>query len=468
MSRSQLWRTALSAAVIATLWMFPLLNALSSGPTWLHWTALDSLETLAAWAAGALVVGLSLAAPAAAGRPRMYDIVCSAWLLTATLLVVGAVVKIDGITAHLDPYRQHSTPVVAFLAVTLLLGAGLLVAYPGRSEASRLQRGVVMLWPLLLLFGFHLATAPYRSASQSAALAAVIPTATADLPPRRVSHEPDPARTRTVILLFDELSPDYLYGDRAVDLTALPALRQLHDQGQVHADAKLSGGETRLAIPALLSPTPDAPLGLVPSLVADGDSVRIWGWYHTYCLGLTRGAQACHSNSIYNPRTLHEGFSLIDPWWTDFNLLPFESPFGLLKIPTATALHRATLAQTSRWLAAQLQDPTADVIYAHVNVPHLPLLDPASHAPFKMTESGYLSQFGAVDAVVAQALNSTVRPTQLIVLSDHNARPLFPRSQHEHIVFVRWRSWVPTGSSISGPQDAAGLLARLSRHPELP
>jgi hypothetical protein len=85
-----------------------------------------------------------------------------------------------------------------------------------------------------------------------------------------------------------------------------------------------------------------------------------------------------------------------------------------------------------------------------------------------MSEQGYLTQFGAVDAVMSQVLASSTRPTQLIVISDHNARPLFPLDQHEHVVFMRWRSWLPQGARIAAPDDAAELVANMSTHPERP
>ena len=85
-----------------------------------------------------------------------------------------------------------------------------------------------------------------------------------------------------------------------------------------------------------------------------------------------------------------------------------------------------------------------------------------------MTAPGYVTQFDAVDAVVAQVLDSTTRPTQLIMLSDHNARPLVPRELHEHVVFMRWKSWSLHGRFVAGPANAAELVAGMSMHPERP
>ncbi len=111
------------------------------------------------------------------------------------------------------------------------------------------------------------------------------------------------------------------------------------------------------------------------------------------------------------------------------------------------------------------------MIYAHVSVPHMPIIGtpPQGAArvdPFKLTEPGYLSQFPVVDAIAREVLDSATRPTQLIVLSDHNARPLLPKPQHEHVVFMRWRSWAPTGRSSELPVEAAALVPAFSLEPD--
>ena len=461
----------MSGAVIATLCLFPLLNALSSAPVWLHWTALDNLNTLAAWMLLSLVVALTLAIPARLGRRLLQDFVYAAWLMVGAFFVAGAVVKLNSLTSHLAAYRQSGGWVVVIAGAALAIFATTLFVLPGHGRTTRMQRIPLLAWPLIPLLLFHLLRAPGLSIAQSAILpegTAASRSAAASPPTSRVSG---PGSPRTVILLFDELSPDYLYGARKVDFPALAALTRMQQHSEIHRDAHLHGGATIVAIPALLGPTPTAPRDLVPTLSAAGLSVRVWGWYHDYCVHLAAGAATCHSNSIYNPRTLHDGFSVIDPLWADLNLLPAAFPFKAVKTPAAVALQRRTLAATREWLASQLADRSADVIYAHVNVPHLPLVAGevarlSSPDAFVMSEDGYLSQFGAVDDVIGDVLRSGTRPTQLIVLSDHNARPLFPKTEHEHVVFMRLRSWVPSGPGADIPEDAADLVARMTLRPD--
>jgi hypothetical protein len=460
----------LSGAVVATLWMFPLLNALSSAPVWLQWTVRDSLETLAAWAVGASLVALTIAPPARAGSRRTRDAVEALWLLAGAFFVAGALVKVDGIIGYIGNHRQIGGLIVATVGVLLATIAAWLVWHPGRHVVTRVQRVPRVLWPLILLFLFNLVRSPSLAADQSARYSPGPPALPAVAPAAPRDGGAASRHARTVILLFDELSPDYVYGQRAISLADMPGLRRLVDQSQIYRAAHLHGGATAIAIPALFGATPASPRGLVPTLQAAGLSVRVWGWYHDYCAAMARAADQCRSNSIYNPRTLHDGFSIVDPWWTDANLLPAEFPFALLKAPTGVALQTETVSATRAWLATQLADPGADVIYAHVSVPHLPIIGtPPKGAPrvdpFKLTEPAYLSQFPVVDAIAQQVLDSATRPTQLIVLSDHNARPLLPRPQHEHVVFMRWRSWVSTGRTIEPTTEAATLVSAFSLKP---
>ncbi len=451
--------------------MFPLLNALSSAPEWLLWNRRDSVESAAAWAATSLAIALTLAIATRSTRRIMRDLVYSTWLLIGAFFVAGALVKVSLLTTYLAPYRDSGGWVVAGLGAVLIALAVSLLVFPGGDRFTRIQRIPLLMWPLVPLFLFYLIEAPSMAANRTLAVSPAPVAAQAPIPVSPVGVGRGRTGARTVILLFDELSPDYLYGTRKIDLSKLPALRQMQERGEVHSGAHLRGGATLIAIPALFSATAAAPLGLVPTLAAEGRSVRVWGWYHDYCAGMARRADSCRSNSVYNSRTLHDGFSIVDPWWTNLNLLPAAFPFNVLKYPPAVALQRRTLAATSQWLDMQLGDATADVIYAHVNVPHLPLVTEhigSLRVPdaFTMSEEGYISQFSAVNAIVGQVLASTTRPTQLIVLSDHNARSLFPKSVHEHVVFIRLRTWVQGSPEVPSSEDAAELVGRMTLRPD--
>ncbi|MCD2341597.1 hypothetical protein LRH25_14730 [Ideonella azotifigens] len=447
--------------MLATLGFFPLLDALATTPAWLHWTAFDSIETAAAWTVTAMVVGLTMMLAGHIGGRRGGDAVTILWLLVGIWFAMAALTRLQLLDPILRAHRANAVWVVGALAIMLTTVGAWAVLRPGQYPTSRVQRTLAVLWPLSFLFAFHLLRAPSLAERQ---LADLSPTAhaVAGLVRTQVAHR----EPRTVVLLFDELSVDYLYGQRATDLSAWPSLALLRAEATLHHDAHLPGGGTLSAIPALFGATTAAPDGLVNALNRQGQSLRIWGWYHDYCRAFAREADECHATSIYNPRTLHSDFSIIDPWWTNIVLLPAEFPFKYLKSPAAVALHRDTLAGAQAWLATQLADPSADFIYAHVNVPHLPLIGEQSGGlmfsrAFEMTEQSYLTQFGAVDDVVAQALISTTRPTRLIVMSDHNARALLPKERHDQVVLVVLEPGLHN-SGVVKRENAAETLAHIS------
>ena len=451
--RTSVLRALLCASSIATLLLFPLLNGLSSLPIWLHWTIFDSVETLCSWLLAAVLVGATLWLPAAGGRFRLRDAIAACWLVLGLMFVFAALAKVGIVAQYVSAYRSYSLLGIGAASLLVIAGATAVVWRPGAGAQARMERVLIFMWPLTALLMFHLARAPSLAAQQEGADQAHV-----DLP---IAVSTTPTRPlRTVVLLFDEMSFDYLFGDRAIDMSALPALKRLRQDGEIQRDAHLHGGATAIAIPALFAQTPDAPQGLVNALKAHGRSIRVWGWYYDYCTMFTRGVDACHSTSVYNARTLHERFSLIDPWWTDMNLLPADRPFDSLKVPAAVSFHRRTLEAACQWLRTQLADPKSDFVYAHLNVPHLPLLS-STEKPFSMSVDGYLAQFTYVDSVVAVALADRTRPSQLIVMSDHNARPLFPLALHDHVVYVRYRADV-TGRNVTSREDAAQLLSRMS------
>ena len=449
-------RSLLCASSIATLLLFPLLNGLSSLPIWLHWTSLDSAETLCAWLLAIGAIGLTLWLPALRGLGLLRDAVGACWILAGAMFFFAAVVKVGAVARYAAAYRSHSLLAVGVATVLLWALATAAVLKPGTGAISRVERAMMLMWPLSALLMLHLLRAPGLTDRQEGYEA----TGAASAPTRTTTTATRPLRT--VVLLFDEMSVDYLFGDRTIDLSSMPALQRLRQSSEIHLDVHLHGGATAVAIPALFVPTADAPDGLINALKVRRRSIRVWGWYHDYCRTFTRGVDACHSTSIYNVRTLHNGFSPLDPWWTDLNLLPAERPFDALKVPAAVTFHRETLEAASRWLQAQLADPTGDFVYAHLNVPHMPLLSPSAR-PFSMDEASYLTQFAYVDRVVAIAFADRTRPSQIIILSDHNARPLFPVALHDHVVYARYREGVP-GLVVDKREDAAQLLSRMSVH----
>jgi hypothetical protein len=434
------------STALTTLMFMPLLNALVSGPAWLHWSAVDSVAAGLAHTITFVFIGSSLWMAARRGDHlpnRRLDILCALWMLLALTLALGGIAKVGALGAWLTQWRRSAPGIIGGAGLVILAATMAAIRWPGPATPTRVQRTIIFFWPLSLLFAFHLVNAPWSNhwPDPNPRLAAPRAPAQAD-----ALTVPVP---RTVILLFDEWSPDLVYGSGAPDLSPWPAIAQLVSTSSVYLDAHLDGGETALAIPNLLGHGHAAGDNLIAALTQQHRSVRVWGWYHDYCRDMALAAQACQSVSIYNTRTLSSAsISPLNPWWTNLNLLPAEWPFRMLKEPAAVAFHRATLDAMSIWLDRQLEDRDADVIYVHVNVPHAPLV---SHhlapgvRPFQLTPTSYFTQYEAINTVLDQVMRHAERPTRLVALSDHNARPLTPHSEHDHVVLMVREPHTPQG-----------------------
>jgi hypothetical protein len=101
--------------------------------------------------------------------------------------------------------------------------------------------------------------------------------------------------------------------------------------------------------------------------------------------------------------------------------------------------------QTSRTMQA-LGNSKNKLIYTHFNIPHAPIIDNKNisiydSGRFDLSEKNYISQFKKIDEVLAKIENEVnltreKRNVNLILLSDHNARGLTPKSEHTHVVLV--------------------------------
>ena len=134
------------------------------------------------------------------------------------------------------------------------------------------------------------------------------------------------------------------------------------------------------------------------------------------------------------------------PIWTNLNLLPYQKPFGFLKIPSATVMHRSTLAKIEEHLHEDLNNPVLNIVYAHFNIPHVPMIDSANFSwadsgRFNESECNYIKQIKYVDTIV-NSVNAQIseiaesRPVNLFILSDHNIRNLTQEYEHSKTVLI--------------------------------
>jgi len=453
--------------VIATLFFFPLLNGLTTSPQLLHWTFFDSLETSISWIILTAIISTSFALSLKGKRGSTINLVYFVWLIFGVFFAAGGLVKLNIIRQYIQPYRHLAVWFVLIAGVIIVSSAISMFRLSKASSTTLLATFTYRLWPLTMILVLQLIVAPLRNfqtnQSPSSAESSVRTSAESGLVP----HSPGFTKSKTVILLFDELSVDYLYGDRAVELATLPSLARYLSLANLYTKATLVGSATEHAIPNLFATDSNGRSELIKSWNKRELPVSVWGWYLDYCSTFARDTGNCHSVSFFNPRTLTSAFFPFAPIWSNFNLLPAEWPFNLIKNPVATYFHLRTFRAAQAWLQQQLGDTQSEIIYVHFNIPHTPLINKESPIivaldPFGTSIEGYLSQFKLVDEVLFGIFEKNLPLLNLIVLSDHNLRAGTPVDQHDHVVFGQLRQGATASKRIETPVDASRLLNELS------
>jgi hypothetical protein len=384
-------------------------------------------------------------------RGQFYSIVSVLLLQFGLFFAFGGVARNEPIYSFLKSNHQ----LIAYISYFSLICNVIFIiwVYKQKSELIRkiIARLILVLSPLILVFVFHILSLildPQTNQRISNSYS------TKDY----VSNSIYDTQPLTIILLFDELSPDYLYGSKKINLAPYPTLDNLVRNSNKFTNVYLDGGKTHLSVPALLN---ERNLGTTIKELLEDENLnpKIMGWALNYCNEITSKNKNCSSTSIFNARTLNDQFSLIHPFWTNLNLLPHQKPYGFLKIPAATAMHKATFRKTNAWLAKEVENPSTKLIYVHFNVPHAPMLDNetlkiADARRFNIIESDYIKQLKFVDEALKTLSDSlTKRPgnsdRNLIILSDHNVRTLTPKREHEHIPLIYL-----SGKGVIFPQKA--------------
>jgi len=461
------FKLLISGATIATLFFFPLLNGLATSPNWLHWTFFDSFETLISWMILTGVVSTTFLLTVKNKDSAFAYLIYLTWLAIGIFFAAGGLVKLSIVKEYVQPYRHLA---VLFALVTIgiaIISFVIALKFQRVSKSNHLRKFILCLWPLTLVMGIQLIVAPLRNFQTDQ-----FPASGESLVGHSIPHSLQQIQSlqsvdQIVILLFDELSVDYLYGNRSSDLSNLPSLQRYLSLANLYTNVTLTGSRTEFAIPSLFAVNKNGNSGLLEFWKQKDISFSIWGWFLDYCSTFATAAEKCHSNSFFNPRTLTHKFFPFTPIWTNFNLLPAEWPFNLIKNPAATYLHLRTFQATKEWLIQQLDNQKSRLIYVHFNIPHTPLINKESSVastldPFDKSLEGYRSQLELVDDVIYSLLSRVRQPSNLIILSDHNLRSATPSDQHEHVVFSQLSLGSDTPHRIERPMDASQLLRDLS------
>ena len=263
------------------------------------------------------------------------------------------------------------------------------------------------------------------------------------------------ARPRVIWILLDELSYQQVYGNRAVDLH-LPAFDSLAHESVVFTDARPVGYSTDRIVPSLMTgqPVADIRSGLDGQLWIQPRSQSSWqrfqpentifsdarrqafhigiaGWYNPYCRILPRLLSEC----VCTAREFGE------KWWNPNQaILPAARLlFTHLVLKTATYAHpqrtRSFVEMPSREADydqllsvadSMLRDPTLNLVFLHLPLPHPPGFYDRHTGAFTHTGT-YLDNLVLADKTLAHLHDVLARQGQwdnstIVLMGDHSWR----------------------------------------------
>lgn len=422
---------------LSTLFFQPLIGVLVTEKIdLLHWAKIDSILLIFSWLFIGVIIFLGLHICKKISQ-KIYINIILLLLEIGLLMLFAQMLRHEVVTTLI---KNHPFTINTIILICTIANIGLFFKInfiDSKKTEILLDKIILLLSPVIIIFIFHISNV------------ILDPKFNHNLNETRIvnlsTNSQIEKNSKVIILLFDELSPDFLYGSKKVDLNSYPSLQHLVQNSNQFLNVHLAGGQTSLAIENLLN-NKFSGLNLKYFLENRDINSSVMGWSLNYCANLVPKNKSCNSTSIYNSRTLNNDFSLINPVWTNFNLLPYVKPYGFIKIPTATEIHRKTYEKNLKWLSDQLEDPKSELIFVHFNIPHPPLLDNVSMGLFdskkyNVSEESYTNQFVYIDHTIKLLLEKTTQinssnDSTIIVISDHNIRSLTPKNLHENITLL--------------------------------
>lgn len=228
----------LNGLTIATLIFFPLINVLSGNNyEALHWNSQDTIETLISWMILGGVIGSLFFYISQKGGQNLISFSYMVMLQTGGFFVVGALIRNSELIHTL---KSNHTVIygVATIVAIFLITFTIWISFTSHNRYTKnLPKILILISPLNFLMVTNLFIAQ-KNISINTPSTKVESQEIA----QPIAHIQPPL---TVILLFDELSPDYLYGSRQVNLEKFPSLKTLISNSTLFTNAHLPGGRLK-------------------------------------------------------------------------------------------------------------------------------------------------------------------------------------------------------------------------------
>ena len=288
------------------------------------------------------------------------------------------------------------------------------------------------------------------------------------------TNNPIQSRTNSnkqfVIILFDELSYDYLYKTGSID-SRFPNFKNLSLISDNYHRAISPGKQTLTAIPGLLTnrrydnlvikydwiyritkEQKEAYLkidknNLFATAQSKGLKTFAVGNYLPYCEMFEHNLDECRSFSEYNYGGVNTGFSIMNPVITTLNIWPRQKPQGIIKNLAASSLQKKRIKQTIDFILDILKYNGDFFLFAHIYLPHLPFVFNKNgfyrnKEPFLQNDENYIKQVEYCDVLLGKIIEKLKElgkfdSSEIIVLSDHNYRLEFPGRENSIPLIVK-------------------------------
>ena len=281
-----------------------------------------------------------------------------------------------------------------------------------------------------------------------------------------------------VVLLFDELSYDYLYKNCVVN-PKYPNFKRLSLFSSNYHNAISPGVETTSAVPSIImshrynkiimknssfyevaTNNKEYSLNFASDNIfalaqAKGYKTFAYGPYLPYCSMFNNSLDGCRSFSLYNYATADTSFSILHPIMTVLCLWPKQKPFGYLKNIAMSEWQKKQTEENLKLILSTLKNKGDLFLYSHIFVTHVPHVFNKygyyyNNNAYTEDNVSYTNAVEYADNILGQVIDKMIKEniydsSEIVVLADHNFRVMYPGKEN-HIPLIIKRPYQTIGT----------------------
>ncbi len=363
------------------------------------------------------------------------------------LMQLGYKGELINLGQYVNTYKTAFFVILVFITLALLV---LLVKYPARILNVILAL-IIILSPINILAGWTIWKLRGKDTLISIKKEVNIS--------QYIKPSPHNPTHNIVVLLFDEMSYDFLYRNGAID-SRYPNIKYFSSISDNYHAATAPGKQTLTSLPGMLNGRRYEKVGmeydtlytiseknekdiltmaqnnLFSSAQRKGFKTLMFGPYLPYCDLCGASLDECRSFSIYNYGTIERKFSLIKPFLTTFIIWPHQYPQGIIKNLVISKWQKELTRQTYRLTMEAFDTPEPFFLFTHFYFTHVPFVFCKdgyyeNKNPFLQNAENYRPQLDYADRVLGELIArlksvNKFEQSTIIVLADHNYRVMFP------------------------------------------